>query len=126
MLMAYTLVVGWGLLGGSIAADRAYLLIALGSLVPAGAYLYGFLTSAPDRDLGLLLSAIGWLCAALALWVQHIAVQSVRAAAVPGELVVSTGTPAGTIFFSFLALAFLLAGSVLGFQNWTNSQEIRS
>ena len=123
MLLVYCIVIGASVLSGRIAPDRVWIPIALGCLVPLGAYAFGFATTSPDRDWGLLLSALGWACVALALLVQNAAANNARAEAAPGEFLVPQGTPAGVYFFAFLAFAFLLAGAVLGLQNWTNSNE---
>jgi hypothetical protein len=121
MLMTYTVIIGWGLLGGYINADGAYWRIALACLVPAGAYMYGFIKTSPERDFGLLLSSIGWTFAALALMVQHGAVQSVYREAAPGDFIAPIATARGTLFFTFLAFAFILAGAVLSIQIWNRS-----
>lgn len=124
MLFAYSAVVGYGLLSGSIPPDNAFMLIAIACMVPAFAALYGFLSS-EDRDWGLALSAAGWTCAALALVIQQGVLRNAQTFAQPGEFVVPPDTSPATIFFAFLAFVFLLAGGVVGYQNWSSSVETR-
>lgn len=121
MLVAYTAVIGYGLLAGSIAADNSFGLIALACLIPAFVGFYGFAASRANRDLSLLLSGVGWTCAALALMLEQGALTAARNSAAPGEFVVPPDTPLGTIFFGFLAVAFGTAGAVLGYQTWVAS-----
>lgn len=125
MLFAYTVVIGFGLLMGNIAAENAFTLIALACAIPALASYYGFFISGPDRDWSLLLSGLGWTFAALALIVQQAVLRAAQLSAAPGEFVVPPNTAAGTIFFAFLAFACLLASAVLGYQNWSTSVETR-
>lgn len=124
MLFAYSVVIGYGLLSGSISADSAFLLIAIACMVPAFAGLYGFVTNA-DRDWGLLLGALGWTSAALALVIQQGIQSSAQSAARPGELVVPPDTSPATIIFGFVAFVLLLASAVVGYQNWSTSVEFR-
>jgi len=126
MLFAYTVVIGYGLLAGSIAADNSFALIAFACVMPAFVGYYGFYLSGADRDLSLLLSGIGWTCAAVALLVQQSVLSAARNSAAPGQFVVPPDTPIGTIFCGFLAFAFCSAGAVLGYQAWNSTASTRN
>ena len=119
MLMTYTVMIGWGLIGGFVPVDRALLLIAFACIAPVAAYAYGFLQSRDGgTDWGLLLSAIGWLLVAIALFVQHGAVEAARRNAVPGELAAPIGVTNGTTMCATLAAVCILAGAALSLQAW--------
>jgi hypothetical protein len=121
MLMAYTLITGVRLLMGSAPPENAYFLIGLACVIPAGAYAYGFVTTSQNRDFGLLLSAVGWAFASLALFIQHGAVQNSYAQAAPGDLVAPVEMAGGSLFFTILSLMFILAGAVLSIQIWSRT-----
>ena len=122
-LCVYALLVGWGLRGGWIGVDNAYLLIALPCIVPIWWYSYGFLKSADaEQDKGLLFSAAGWTLIVFGLLIKDSAYRAARAAAQSG--VVNAGgeeTPTATVCF-VLAIICLLIGAFLSWDSWRKQQ----
>lgn len=112
----YALLVGTLILTGQIAPERAYWLFALPCLVTAGWYLYGFLR-ADGGDFGLILSALGWFCAALTFFLKHL---SNMAALSGGRLPETTSGSPLSYFFAFLAVASIVGGAVVSSRNWMN------
>lgn len=110
----YALLVGWAILSGRIAPERAYLLFAAPCLVPALWYLFGFLR-ADGRDRGLLLSSLGWFCAALMFVFKHF---SSVAAASSGLLPDSGSDSPASWLFALLAVGLLVAGAILSGKHW--------
>ena len=124
MLMAYVLLVGWCLILGVIRYESAYALIALACVAPIVAYSYGFLqVTENEQDWGLLLSAIGWACVALALLIQHSALQKqlqqirgLQFGVAPG------GLETGALVCSILAVALLGSGAALSLHAWSRER----
>lgn len=110
----FALLVGTLILTNQIAPERAYWLFALPCLVPVGWYLYGFLR-ADGRDYGLLLSAAGWLCAALTFFFKHL---SNRAALASGTLPDGPSDSPLASLCAFLAVAGIMSGAVLSARYW--------
>ena len=80
-LILYTAGVGWGLFSGNIPPQRSFLLIALPCLLPLAWCAYGYFKGEDDKDLGLLLSSIGWFLILGALIAKDMALMSVPAGA---------------------------------------------
>lgn len=113
-VIVYTAMVGVGLLGGSVAPERAFLLMVPPCLVPAVWNLYGFLR-ADAGDNGLIVSGVGWFMGAMALLTQHLVVGAQ----------ISQGLPVSKIGFSppamlcgAVAITMVIAGAVLGWLNF--------
>jgi len=124
MLMVYALLVGWGLIGGVIRYESAYLLIALACIAPIIAYVYGFLQARDgELDWGLLVSAIGWALVAIALLIQHGALQRQL-----GEIknlpfgVVKGGLETWALLCSILAFCLIAGGAMLSLQSWNRER----
>lgn len=114
-LMAYTLFVGWGLLTQRIAADSAYLWMALGCLIPFVWYGYGFVkVTEAEQDFGLLLSAVGWALGLVTLLLKHSAVQAALTRNDPA----AANSTAATVC-SILAVLCVLAGAALSLHGWS-------
>lgn len=110
----YALLIGILILSGRIAPERAYWLLALPCLVPAGWYLYGFLR-ADGGDFGLVLSALGWIFAALTFFLKHLS----SAAALASGRLPDAGTDSPLSYLcAFLAVAGLMSGAVVSGRNW--------
>lgn len=112
--MVYTLLVGWGLLSGSVPPERAYLLMLLPCLAPAVWNLFGFL-KADAGDLGLFVSGTGWLVAAIALLVQHQTVMAQLAKGVP--LAAAESSSLATVI-AVIAATLIVGGGALSWQNF--------
>ncbi len=112
----YALLVGILILTGQVAPERAYWLFALPCLVPAAWYLYGFLR-ADGRDTGLILSALGWLFAALTFFFKHL---SNLAALSSGRLPDGSTDSGLAKLCAFLAVAGIIGGAVISSRNWMN------
>ncbi|WP_105483317.1 hypothetical protein [Abditibacterium utsteinense] len=110
----YALVVGWAILSGRVAPERAYLLFAAPCFVPALWYLYGFLR-ADGQDKGLLLSSLGWFFVALTFVFKHF---SSMAAASNGVLPEGGSDSPASWFFALLAVACLVGGAVVSGKYW--------
>ncbi|HVF10879.1 MAG TPA: hypothetical protein VNA16_08760 [Abditibacteriaceae bacterium] len=116
-VVLYTLAVGIGLLANSISPESAYLLMALLCLFPMVWYGYGFIKVADaEQDFGLLLSAIGWLLAALAFVIKHRA--ALRAAEDAASGIVTSDDPAGVTVCMGLAAVAIMAGAFLSWHAW--------
>jgi hypothetical protein len=118
-LLIYTLLIGWALLSNVIPPQRAYWLIALACVVPAVWYGYGYLKAADyEQGLGLLLSAVGWALAALALLIKHSIVSTLSPEAL------AAGNEAGSIWVTIcgaLAVLCILIGAFLSAHTWTRA-----
>lgn len=111
----YALLAGVLILNGQISPERAYWLLALPCLVPAAWYLYGFLR-ADGRDVGLLLSALGWFFAALTFFFKHL---SSAATLQSGRLADGGGTDSPISYLcAVLAVAGVVGGAVVSGRNW--------
>lgn len=113
-LFSYSLLAGFGLAGGNVPAERAYLLMTPVPFVLAlwhgfGAWRARFI------DLGLLLSAGGWGLLFLTLLLKHAGVQS----ALARGLGVAQATDSPLVWVcALLSLGFLLAGAGLCVAKW--------
>jgi hypothetical protein len=117
-LMFFTLLIGWGVLGGAISPVTAYLWMALACLFPIAWFSYGFLKVADDaQDFGLLLSAVGWSLVAVALLLQYSAARTMAELVASG---VATGRRHHTrsTHLRHLAALCLIAGAVLSLRSW--------
>lgn len=117
VLLLYALAVGIGLLGGDVALDTAYLWMMPVPLALAACYVFGYAreTETRLRDVGLLLSAAGWLMSAFCLFTLHSAVRAALASGL--RLDQMTPTPLSW-FFALLAIVGIGAGALLSFQHW--------
>ena len=124
LLLLYALAVGIGLLGGDVAPASAYAWMLPIPLVLAACYAYGFgregaatASGNTPRDVGLLVSALGWLACALCL----LALQGAARAALANGLRLDQMTPTPlSWFFALLAVAAIVAGGVLSLKYWQN------
>jgi hypothetical protein len=120
-VLVYTLFVGFGIMGGRIDPDRAYLFIALPCLVPAIWYLVGFLR-AEGGDIGLVASSLGWFLAALTFFSKHLTIQSAVARGMrPDQLSDSSMT----WLFAFLSIAGVVGGAILSGRYWMDKTQIK-
>jgi hypothetical protein len=123
-LMFFTLLIGWAVLAGTISPVTAYLWMALACLFPIAWFSYGFIRVADAaQDFGLLLSAIGWALAAVALLIQYSAARVMAALAASG-IASEGGTSPGARICGILAALCLIAGAVLSLRSW--NREVRS
>lgn len=119
LLLLYALAVGIGLLGGDIAPAAAYGWMLPIPLVLAACYGYGFAreSAATSRDVGLLISALGWLSCALCL----LTLQGAARAALASGLRLDQMTPTPlSWFFALLFVAGIIAGGLLSLRQWQN------
>lgn len=127
VIMLYTLIIGWCLLGRVIQPDTGFLLIALPCLIPAGWYAYGFLSnSEPDQDYGLLFSTIGWVLVALACFIRFLVKTSEVVPMQDGTFTVTTrsaNSPAAMVCGVFAVICILL-GILFSWLTW--QKRIRS
>jgi hypothetical protein len=115
-VMVYTLLVGWGLLSGSVPPERTYLLMLLPCLAPAIWNLFGFLRADAD-DVGLFISGTGWLLAAIALLIQHKAIMEQLA---KGVSIASANSSSLATVIGLLAAALILTGAALSWRSFRN------
>ncbi len=126
LLLLYALAVGIGLLGGDIAPQNAYGWMMPIPLVLAACYAYGFVRDQPTttsanatapRDVGLLVSALGWLACALCLLV----LQGAARAALASGLRLDQMTPTALSWFlALLGVAAIVTGGLLSLRHWQN------
>ena len=126
LLLLYALAVGIGLLGGDIAPDSAYGWMLPIPLVLSACYGYGFARenavassaatpggtagNGATRDVGLLISALGWLACALCL----LTLNGAARAALAGGLRLDQITPTPlSWFFALLGATGIVAGGLL-------------
>ncbi len=122
-ILAYALLVAWGLSAGWIGLDRSYALLAAPCLVPIAWYAYGFLqVRAAQDDAGLLLSAVGWTLLTFGLLIQDATWRGARDAAQRGVTVETQSAPAMICFA--LALVCVVAGAAVSFDAWRKSSTI--
>ena len=117
LLLLYALAVGIGFLGGDIAPDGAYGWMMPIPLALAACYGFGFAreNDARARDVGLLVSALGWLACALCL----LTLQGAARAAIASGLRLDQMTPTPlSWFFALVAVAGIVAGGLLSLRNW--------
>ncbi len=113
-LLSYSLLAGFGLAGGSVPSERAYLLMTPVPFVLAlwhgfGAWRARFL------DIGLLLCAAGWGMLFLTLLLKHAGVQS----ALARGLSVSQASDSPFVWLcALLSVGFLLAGAWRCISKW--------
>jgi hypothetical protein len=119
-LMFFTLLIGWGVLGGAISPVTAYLWMALACLFPIAWYSYGYLkVTDAAQDVGLILSAVGWALVAVALLIQYSAARAM-AAAIAAGLTPEGGTSPGARICAILGALCLIAGAVLSLRSWNS------
>lgn len=116
-VMIYTLVVGMGLLGGSIPASRGNLLLAVPCLAPTLWYFLGFLLY-DSGDSGLVLSGVGWASVGLGFFLQHQHVLAALAAD-PTALATGMGLSAAAQILFAVGFILLLTGAVLSWVSLT-------
>lgn len=117
-LTLYTIGAGWGLISGNVPPQRAFLLMALPCLLPLAWYAYGYFKGGYDKDLGLLLSSVGWLLILVALIFKDIAVTGVPAGATtpPG------GSPLVPVCAAF-GIFCLLGGAGASWMFWASRED---
>lgn len=133
LLLLYALAVGIGLIGGDIAPESAYGWMIPIPLILAACYAYGFaresaaatlpatpgatLGATSARDVGLLVSALGWLSCALCL----LTLQGAARAALASGLRLDQMTPTLlSWFFALLCVTGVVAGGLLSLRFWQN------
>jgi hypothetical protein len=118
-MMLFTLLIGWSVLGGALSPVTAYLWMALACLIPVLWFSYGFLkVSDAAQDFGLLLSALGWALAALALLIQYTAARTAATIIASGGIAPAGGTSTGAKVCGIMAALCLLAGAIISFLSW--------
>jgi hypothetical protein len=116
-IVFYAIAVGIGLLANSIRPATGYALMALPCLVPVAWYSYGFIkVTDAEQDFGLLLSALGWLLAALAFVIKYRAASRAAADALNG--IVTSDDPVGVTVCLALAAFAIMAGGFLSWHAW--------
>ena len=118
-LLLYALAVGIGLLGGDIAPSAAYIWMMPVPLALAACYGFGFgRDDGGPRDIGLLLSALGWVACALCL----LTLNGAARAALASGLRLDQMTPSPlSWFFAMLAAIGIVAGGLLSLRHWNAS-----
>ena len=121
LLLLYAVGVGIGLLGGDIAPETAYGWMMPIPLALAACYGYGFArqSDATLRDVGLIVSALGWLAGALCLLTMNGAARAALASGL--RLDQMTPTPLSW-FFALLCVAGIVAGALLSLRHWQNEK----
>jgi hypothetical protein len=114
-LLVFTLIVGFGLVSGSVPLERAYALMALPPFCVMLWQSFGFVRETKNRDYGLIVGAAGWGCIVLALLVQHSALNS---AIEQGVALSTVRTPFIASFLGFAAAFFIALGAFLSFSYW--------
>jgi peptidoglycan/LPS O-acetylase OafA/YrhL len=102
MILAWLL--GVLVLQGAFSPRSAFGWMAFLCLLASGWYGYGFVRENSDKDPGLVLSAAGWLLAALAAFVQF--------------LTSGPDTNPATAVFGWLAALLILAGAAWSLARW--------
>lgn len=115
-LMIWTFAIGLGTLLGRIDPNSALLYMAIACLAPLAWNAYGFLkVTEVEQDFGLLLSALGWALAAMALLFKY------NASRVALQNNTSDGSTIATVcaLLGFLCLA---AGAALSLHAWNKGK----
>lgn len=121
ILMIYTLLVGWCLIGRVVEPENGYLLIAIPCLVPAGWYAYGFLrANDDDQDFGLAISAAGWVMLALACFLKFSLKTNEVVLQQDGSFsrVVRPADSPTALVLGIIAVACLLVGAGVSWYAW--------
>jgi hypothetical protein len=120
MLLAFTIVVCWRLLAGSIAPAQGFLWLGVCCLCPIVWYSYGYL-QASDKILSnaLLTSTIGWVFVAMGFWTHYNTLLNAGSDVAINEV----SDPVITILI-ILGLFILVVGGLLSWQAVTKSQSL--
>jgi hypothetical protein len=122
--MLYALGVGWGLIGGLIPSESAYLLMALPCLAPmvwsfSGAWREHTDPRATDeQETGLWLTGVGWLLLACGLVVKHVVVMR----ALPDAYASQASSPLVPLCIALGVLGLLIGGAVC-WLSWKNDTD---
>ena len=120
MLVAFTIVISWRLIAGSVAPAQGFLWMGLCCFSPIAWYIFGYLKANDKTESNALMaSAVGWICVALGFFVHYNQLQDTASA-----------TPAGTVsdplttFFLLVGLLVLVVGGLFSWQVATKSQSL--
>jgi hypothetical protein len=114
-LLVFTIIVGLGLVSGSVPLERAYALMALPPFCVMVWQSFGFVRETKNRDHGLIIGAAGWGCVVLALLIQHSALNSALAQGTPLS---GVQTPFFATLLGFAATFLIALGAFLSFSYW--------
>jgi len=115
LLVAFTIVISWRLMAGSLDPTQGFLWMGVCCFVPIAWYSFGFLRSEEKMESNaLLISTIGWIFVALGFLAHYNALLNVN----PGTEV---SDPLITIFL-LLGLFILVVGGFFSWQAATKSQ----
>lgn len=115
MLLAFTIVISWRLMAGSLAPAQGFLWMGVCCFVPIIWYSFGYLKSHDKKESNALMTtAIGWIFVAMAFLVHYKALLDAGSAT-------QVSDPLITIFL-LLGLFILVAGGFLSWQTASQSQ----
>jgi hypothetical protein len=122
MLLAFTIVVSWRLMAGSVAPMQGFLWMSFCCLAPIAWYIFGYIKSKEQVESNALIaSAIGWVLVALGFLVHYNKLID-AASATPPEMVSDPLTP----FFLLLGLLILVISGLFSWQAATKSEPLDS
>ncbi|MEO6906368.1 MAG: hypothetical protein ABI210_00625 [Abditibacteriaceae bacterium] len=122
VMLIFSIIVGWGLLAGSIAPAQGSLWLGVACLFPIGWYCYGYLrVSDSIQSNALLVNIIGWVFVATGFLVHYKAVLE----ADPGTLLSAISTTP-SVALLLAALFILLIGGLLSWQATTKPQSLET
>ena len=122
MLLAFTIVISWRLIAGSVASTQGFLWMGICCLAPIAWYVWGYLKAKVNMESNALIaSAIGWVFVALGFLVHYNKL-----------LDTASTTPAGTVsdpltpIFLLLGLLILVVGGLFSWQAATKSESLNT
>lgn len=122
VMLIFSIIIGWGLLAGSIPPAQSRLWLGVACLFPIGWYCYGYLQISDSlQSNALLINAIGWVFVATGFLVQYKAMLD----ADPDTPLSTISTTPLTVLL-LAALFILLIGGLLSWQAVTKPQELET
>lgn len=115
MLLAFTLVISWRLMAGSLVPTQGFLWMGVCCFVPIAWYSFGYLKSHDKKESNaLMITTVGWIFVAMAFLVHYKALLDAGSAT-------QVSDPLITIFL-LLGLFILIVGGLFSWQTASQSQ----
>ena len=122
MLLAFTIVICWRLLAGSVAPAQGFLWLGVYCICPIGWYCFGYLRITDKlQSNALLVNAIGWVFVATAFLVHYKMVLESD----PGTSLMAVSTSSMTVLL-LLGFLIIVIGGLFSWQAVNQSQSQNS